>query len=465
MKNYKKLMVFMALLLPSVSVFAQISTKKNLSDQDKVAGLSYFWSEVKYNFAYFDQAEINWDSTNHAFISKVLDTQNNWEYFLVLKELSAYLKDGHTDIYSLNNSIRDSLHAPIRFSKAGDVIFVSNVVQQDNNMVPIGSQLVEIEGIKTLQWLRNSLFKYISASTPHERLNEAINSFYYVIPDTISTLDMTFQTPNKSIINYTYRFRNSPLIWTKSNPITPIYNKEMKGDFAYLQLNSFGNDRIVSEFRKDIRDLQKTKGIIIDLRNNGGGNTNNGDKILMHFTNSDTLIGSKWKTRQHLASFKAWGKHYKKENPNIISQNDEYAEFYKKVFAIYEGDYWYEGGLHKAVNTTDKELRNIPMIVLSGNKTASAAEDFLVTLKQLPDRNVKIVGEKSFGSTGQPLQLELPGKIKARICTKRDIFKDGTDFVGTGIIPDIEIIPTVSDIIKERDIVLEKAIETLKKQS
>ena len=49
----------------------------------------------------------------------------------------------------------------------------------------------------------------------------------------------------------------------------------------------------------------------------------------------------------------------------------------------------------------------------------------------------------------------------ARICTKRDTYPDGREFVGIGVIPDIEIEPTRQDIAEGRDVVLEKALEVL----
>jgi C-terminal processing protease CtpA/Prc len=74
----------------------------------------------------------------------------------------------------------------------------------------------------------------------------------------------------------------------------------------------------------------------------------------------------------------------------------------------------------------------------------------------------KIVGEASGGSTGQPLFFELPGGGNARVCTKRDTYPDGTEWVGNGIAPDILVRPTVADIRAGRDTVLERALELLK---
>lgn len=72
-----------------------------------------------------------------------------------------------------------------------------------------------------------------------------------------------------------------------------------------------------------------------------------------------------------------------------------------------------------------------PIVLLIGPATFSAAEDFLVAWKN-SDRG-KIIGEPSAGSTGQPLFFQLPGGRSACVCTKRDTFPDGTEWVGKGI--------------------------------
>ena len=101
-----------------------------------------------------------------------------------------------------------------------------------------------------------------------------------------------------------------------------------------------------------------------------------------------------------------------------------------------------------------------PVAVLIGPATFSAAEDFLVAWKN--SARGKTIGEPSGGSTGLPLSFQLPGGGSARVCTKRDTFPDGTEWVGKGIEPDILVRPTAADIRAGRDTVLEWAVEFLK---
>lgn len=98
--------------------------------------------------------------------------------------------------------------------------------------------------------------------------------------------------------------------------------------------------------------------------------------------------------------------------------------------------------------------------VLTGPGTFSAAEDFLVPLKF--SKRALLIGEKTAGSTGNPIAVALPGGGTFRVVSKRDMFPDGKEFVGIGIIPDVEVKVTQQDIIGKNDPVLNKGIEVIK---
>jgi hypothetical protein len=57
--------------------------------------------------------------------------------------------------------------------------------------------------------------------------------------------------------------------------------------------------------------------------------------------------------------------------------------------------------------------------------------------------------------------MKKTSEVSARVCTKHDTYPDGREFVGVGVIPDVEIHPTAVDIATNRDVVLGKAIEVL----
>jgi C-terminal processing protease CtpA/Prc len=226
---------------------------------------------------------------------------------------------------------------------------------------------------------------------------------------------------------------------------------------AYLALNGFHDPKINELFMQVLPELRKAKALIVDLRYNGGGSTSIGREILDYLSPDTLLYGSRNSTRQHLASFKAWGKFI--ENPKD-TVGDAWAARSLNAYQdrlMHNFDY---KPAHNKVKQSDKVI--VPTAILIGHRTASAAEDFLIYADN--QQHMTKLGENSFGSTGQPFMFELPGGAMARICTKKDTYPDGREFVGYGVKPDIEVKMTLQDYIQKKDPVLDRALKHLKGQ-
>lgn len=218
-------------------------------------------------------------------------------------------------------------------------------------------------------------------------------------------------------------YRVKPEMRSKKLTIPAFEYKMLADSIAYVAFNSFSTDSAENAFIAHFEEISKSKAIIFDIRNNGGGTTP--WRTLRYLIQQPQTI-HKWYTRDYKPAFRAWGR--KQETyggQNTLAPNDEF---------IY-----------------DK-----PVIVLTSARTFSAAEDFAGAFRSL-NRGL-LIGEATGGSTGQPLTISLPGNLTARICTKRDMFGNGEDFVGKGVIPNIFVAPTVSDVRNGRDPVLEAAI-------
>lgn len=73
----------------------------------------------------------------------------------------------------------------------------------------------------------------------------------------------------------------------------------------------------------------------------------------------------------------------------------------------------------------------------------------------------KIVGTPTGGSTGNPIFIDLGGGIGCCICTKHELDAEGNEFVGSGIQPDIVVEEDVGQFIKNKDNVIDKALEVI----
>jgi C-terminal processing protease CtpA/Prc len=225
---------------------------------------------------------------------------------------------------------------------------------------------------------------------------------------------------------------------------------------AYVALNSFSDAKINTLFENLLPSLEKAKGIILDLRYNGGGDDGIAFNILKHFIKDTVFLGSASTYRDFNPYLQAVGRYV--QVADTAGHPDK-----RNAWLLYNG---YPIYTKPAVwrSKIDNNIKRIsaPVVILTGPYTASAAEDFIIATDN--QKHITKIGQPTNGSTGMPYRFDLPGGGSARICVKKDMYPDGREFVGYGIQPDIEIIPTVNDYLKNKDVVLEAGVKFLKEQ-
>ncbi|MBS1720957.1 MAG: hypothetical protein JST35_10965 [Armatimonadetes bacterium] len=383
---------------------------------DRIAGLSMIWSEAKYNFANWDLVSgLDWDGTYRQFIPRVAKEQSRYEYYDLLREFMALLKDAHTDLglpESLRNSMEVRIPLPIRRVQDHVVIWREPSPSLAKFGFRAGDVIETIDGVPAIEYGQRKWGKLVSSSTPQ---GHDVNLYTYMLlrgPKTKKVvLGVEHADGTKQAI--TVR-RDKPL----SGVMTPPFEFKILADgTAYFAFNTCNNDVPALSFERLLPEIRKAGRLIIDVRLNEGGNSGVGASILSHLVDRDLKVG-KWETRNYRPSFRAWDR-----------ASDRYGEE-ETLFA-----------------SADKFTG--PVAVICGPRTFSAAEDFLCYYRA--SGRGKLVGMPTGGSTGQPMRFNLPGGGWARICTKRDRNADGTEFVGVGFVPDIRADSTVEDIRAGRD--------------
>jgi len=436
MKKIAALLLFVCANL----IYGQIPNE--LSNEEKVFGLSQFWQEVNYSFIYFDKIDpTDWNNVYKEYIGKVQKTKNDYEYYRLLQKFCAYLKDGHTNIW-LPKEMRDNIYNTnfgayrLFVTNVDGKAIITRVNKSKKAEIPIGTEIISVNGIKTKKYIDDYVWPYISASTDYVRQDLAVS---YMLEGYIGReYELELKLPNGSIESLTVTHAR-----TIEKDVYPVFEDnevvELKwyDDIAYLSLNSFNDWETSIKFNEKVPELQKAKALIIDLRNNGGGKERVGKVILHHLTNDTIFYGPKSQSRLYIPTLKAW------------NQERYYHDFPYRPDTLGIGD-------RNLLKTTRVV---VPTAILIGHGTASAAEDFLIYADK-QEHMIKI-GQPTYGSTGMPLMFNLPNNGIARVCTKKDTYPDGREFVGVGIQPDIQVAKSLSDYIENKDPVLEKAIEYL----
>ncbi len=436
------------------------------SASERVHALSTLWMEATYNFAYFDNVPyLNWDSAYVAYIPKVQAVSTYYDYYKVLASFLNLLKDGHTNL-NFPRALADVYSKPgIRLTCFENKPYITDVDRTLLDSVPIGAAITHVNGEPTIGYLEREVLPITESSVEAWRIRAAIEWHMLRFPKN-TRVKLTIQLP-KSGTRMVNLLNNSDNVkWVsgdKKEPLT-VFNM-LPNSIAYFAINTYGDPSVVDSLDKYMLMIRKAKGLVLDIRKNGGGNSDNGAEVLFRLTEQKKIIGSRWITRMHIASYRAWGM-YAKENKDTSAEG-------RRVIPHYERTAWYNpkelGGtdadnLMISENNYTAERYQGPIVVLQSWKTGSAGEDFLIMLNQLDKKRATTLGEPTNGSTGQPLSILLSGNIWSRICTKRDTWANGRKFVGVGIAPDITVSVSAADYFAGKDSVLEKALSVIANQ-
>lgn len=203
--------------------------------------------------------------------------------------------------------------------------------------------------------------------------------------------------------------------------VNHIESKIIENNIGYIQISTF-DDGCYEEFEKNYNEIKEKniKGLIIDLRNNGGGIVEEATNIADMFTNKgDTLL--------------------------ITT----------------------EKGNKEEVTKAKKEMQiDIPIVILVNENTASASEILTAAIKENKE-NVSVVGTKTYGKGVIQSIFTLKDGSGIKLTTNEYYTPKHNTINKVGITPDYEIeLPegkSIYEIVDEKDDTqLSKAIELLK---
>jgi C-terminal processing protease CtpA/Prc len=426
-----------------------------LTVQSKIAGLALVWQEANYNFAFFDRSpDLDWDAEFERAIGRVMVTNSDYEYIREIQRFVGLLGEAHTNVepgkaFRARYGGNPALELEEIERKA--VVVNSSVALAGE--LPVGSVILAVDHVPVDRYLREQVFPYLSSSTPHYLWRQSIRGHSWrsvglLMGEVDSIVHIQIETPDGDTRNISLPrlARDAEIEWAEPprRAREVLTFKRLDDDILYFALNTFNDEDVVTQFEAHLDDLAGARAVVLDIRNNGGGSSSRGWAIGRYF--SDTALEvSHWRTRTHTAAYKAWGRH--SEDPELQA----HAAM----------DAWYEPPEFSFIDPPERNF-TVPVAVLVGSSTYSAAEDFLAFMRAVP--NCVFVGGPSAGSTGQPLAVKIPGGAWVGITSKRDTMPDGTEFVGIGVMPDIEVTQTLTAFREGRDPVLERAVAHLQER-
>ncbi|OGZ65176.1 MAG: hypothetical protein A2998_02245 [Candidatus Staskawiczbacteria bacterium RIFCSPLOWO2_01_FULL_37_25b] len=189
------------------------------------------------------------------------------------------------------------------------------------------------------------------------------------------------------------------------------------GNIAYVQIFQF-DESLSGDFKNGVYQILQSpaKKIILDLRNNPGGYLETAQEIAGYFLKKGQTV-----------TIEDFGEG--KEQNIYVSQGNG-------------------------------ELANYPIVVLINQGSASASEILAGTLRD--NRNVRLIGEKSFGKGSVQEVVDLRGGSFLKITIAKWLTPKGNFISEVGLDPDVKIEITDQDIELNNDPQLDKALEIIR---
>lgn len=368
-----------------------------------------YWNIVEYFFPYKYQMDQKWETTLEEMMPRFKNPKSEEDYHLAMLELVVKIDDSHGFfITKLTNDYFGLKWIPADFKIIDNkaiitTIYNDSLAKQDD--IQIGDVVTKVNG-KPISEILKEKEKYINASNPAVKTR---NSSYAVFNGSTDTVAIEFTrngaTKSKTVNRYLY------------NDFKYEYPKKEKwkileDNIGYVNMG----DLQFKDVESMSKELKSTKAIVFDIRN------------------------------------------YPKGTLYLISRflNSERKDFFRKTMPdlSYPGRFIWEKPAECGLK--QKENYKGKVILLVNEETQSHAEFTAMALQTA--NNVTIIGSQTAGADGNVSRFELVGGFKTMISGIGIFYPDGRVTQRIGIVPDIEVKPTIEGIQKGKDEVLDKAI-------
>jgi len=415
------------------------------------SGMSYtqafdaLFKKASQEYPFTKEKNIDWQALYDQFAPEVAKASTADDFYRAIHNFTLAIPDAHVGV-SVNPDVfyqdaGGSFGLVLKQLSNGDVI-ASQVLANDPGAeagIKVGAQILTWNNQPVNEAIDQVVPFFGPYSTEHAKHLDQVTFLTRVPPDT--TVNVTFQNPGdsqeqsasmKAVVEYDSLFAADPRFASNEMEL-PVEGKVLPGSgLGYIRVDTFSGDynlmaHLWDYYMKQLID-NKVPGLIIDIRNNGGGS----GQLALDFA----------------------GYFFNKEIPLFESYyyNDRTQKFENS-------------GLPSDITPGTTEYKG-PIDVLVSPNCVSACEGFAYALKY--DGRSTIVGNYptagGFGEVGRG-QYKLPEDITLQFPTGKSETADGKVVIeGVGVTPDISVPVTKESVLGNSDTVLEAAVQSLEKE-
>ena len=434
---------------------------------------------IENTYSYRDLTGFDWRSRLDEMRRAPRDTKPR-EHAIAIMKLLARFGDGHTRLGG-SAAVLGRTYLPVRLESLGDRVVA---LRPGGGAAAVeGHPFVKsIDGVPVERWIKAAMsiapvgheqfMRRVATERAHfvQFVREELRDTLTVKDADTVTLEFTDGT-GKKVSAITRPVASRP---PRSGLSGRPEQRVLDGEVGYIRIPQMDSgDRFRRWLHDSMPAVRNTKGLIIDVRGNGGGSREALRVLLPYFMSEDDT--------PHVANVGAYriGAGDDPEDPKGFLDNRYLwpadhprwsaaaGDAIARVAANFKPDWELPAGCFSAwhymvVERTSETAFHYkrPLIILLDTGCFSATDIFLGAFHGR--RNVTLMGTRSGGGSGRSRSEVLPRSgLTIRMSTMASFRPSGQRYDGKGVAPDVEMAPILSDLMGSTDSVLDAAVKRL----
>jgi len=381
-------------------------TDKNL----RLLALFRYWNYVEYFFPYKYQMDENWDNVLNEMIPRFFAPESEKDFVLAMREISIKLNDTHasTQMPQLFEYFGDKfIPADVKIiDEKAVVVSLKNDSLAKISDIRIGDVITKVEG-KTISAILKENSKYVEGSNIPSILK---NAYWAIFNGKSPSFEIDFIRQGKTAVKSINRYKYQDL---KIQSQKKVKWEILEDNIGYVDFDALD----INDVPNLIAELNNTNAIIFDNR-----------------------------TRPHDVMFEIsdW----------LNSEQKEFARFLDPDIS-YPGRYVWKNEVEKCGKNNPDYYKG-KVIILIDEKAVSHGEFTAMSLKTAP--NATLIGSQTGGADGANYRFSIIKGFSTSFTCYGVFYPNKKETQRIGIVPDIEVKPTILGIQNGKDEVLDRAI-------